>query len=402
MEPDPSSMPTAAKAFLNNLRGDDRTRIHFLISCGKHKQISAAPAAQLYTSPRFRLAVDLPQRLNLPFSLLSAKHGLLEADTVIEPYDVSLTSLSRDERRVWAEGALTALLKNHSKVERYVILADDDYRNDLAPLLLQKHLLVTEPLFELERSGRLSFLKHSHRILDRESAISSLYKHFESFQQANGLPTLKEALRNPLPTQGVYFFFDPTEPSRFATRLPRLVRVGTHGVSRGSKATLRDRLRAHLGTSDGFGNHRSSVFRLHVGEALIRKDALRDQFPNWGKGQSVERSVGELERDLERKVSDYISKLQIGYVDVPDRAAKNSARSKIERLVIALFTERLVPLDPPSQNWLGLYSAYDEITRTGLWNVRDVGTRTDFEIVDLISARLERRADSGNAGAGRV
>jgi hypothetical protein len=172
------------------------------------------------------------------------------------------------------------------------------------------------------------------------------------------------------------------------------VRIGTHGVSSGSKATLRDRLRTHFGTGGGLGNHRASVFRLHVGEALIRKNNLRERFPNWGKGQAVERSIIGTERELERRVSEYISELQLQCIEVPDTANKNSARSKIERLSIALFTERLVPVELPSRNWLGLYSAHDVIVRTGLWNVRDAGGKADLKIGDLISNRIRHKPPS--------
>jgi hypothetical protein len=279
-------------------------------------------------------------------------------------------------------------MSSHSDVQRFVLFADDDYRDVLVPLLLQKQLKIVEPLLGYERSKRVSFLRHAHRFLDRENAVGSLYKFFERSETGEGLPTLKEALSGNLPAQGVYFFFDPKETTQFASRIPRLVRIGTHGVSAGSKATLRDRLRTHLGTANGYGNHRASVFRLHVGEALIRRNDLRERFPNWGKGQNVERSVIDAERELERQVSTYIYRLQLLCIDVADKSNKYSARSKIERLSIALFTERLVPVETPSSNWLGLYSAHEEIVRTGMWNVRDVGARSDFSIVDLISNRI--------------
>jgi hypothetical protein len=55
-----------------------------------------------------------------------------------------------------------------------------------------------------------------------------------------------------------------------------VVRVGTHALTAASSATLWDRLRqhrGHLGGRDpGSGNHRASVFRRHVGAALIGRD----------------------------------------------------------------------------------------------------------------------------------
>src|SRR5215207_7564170 len=74
------------------------------------------------------------------------------------------------------------------------------------------------------------------------------------------------------PRRGVYFF---TELGEFRSGPPnvlRIVRVGTHAVSAGSKSTLWGRLRAHRGGREGRGNHRGSIFRLHVGHALLARD----------------------------------------------------------------------------------------------------------------------------------
>jgi len=48
----------------------------------------------------------------------------------------------------------------------------------------------------------------------------------------------------------------------------RVVRVGTHGLKTGSTSTLWGRVHQHRDTREGGGNHRGSVFRLHVGQAL--------------------------------------------------------------------------------------------------------------------------------------
>lgn len=390
MAADPFALENAARVFLDTVCVHDAPSSHFIISCGKHKQTQAAAAGELYISPRFRLSAQLPMRLMKSFSVLSAKHGVLSPATLIEPYDVTLASMTRADRRAWADGVVAQLVRCHPEVRRYILLTDDDYRVHVAPLLQQRGFEVIEPLLGLDRSSRMSFLRSCHRLLDRRSAAQVIYDLFGGLEARTGLPTLREALNRTLPTQGVYFFFDPREPTRFSRRLPRLVRIGTHRVSRGSKATLRDRLRAHFGTSDGTGNHRSSVFRLHVGEALIRKNDTRDLFPHWGKGQAADKSISDSEKELERDVSAYISALHVLCIEVADRATKSSARSKIERLAIALFTERQVALEPPSKEWLGLFSAHRVIAQTGLWNVKDTGAKADLQIIDLISERIRQ------------
>ncbi|MER8438343.1 hypothetical protein NKH36_00070 [Mesorhizobium sp. M1312] len=72
-----------------------------------------------------------------------------------------------------------------------------------------------------------------------------------------------------MPRRGVYFFFDETEPRSDSGHGPRLVRVGTHALTTGSTSTLRQRLAQHRGKLDGGGNHRGSIFRLLVGQALM-------------------------------------------------------------------------------------------------------------------------------------
>lgn len=85
-----------------------------------------------------------------------------------------------------------------------------------------------------------------------------------------------------IPNRGVYFFFDENEPRSDSGCGPRVVRVGTHGLTVGSKSSLRARLAQHRGTiGTGSGNYRGSIFRLLVGQALISKEAL--DVPTWGK-----------------------------------------------------------------------------------------------------------------------
>ncbi|MGY4366291.1 hypothetical protein ACVW1A_002356 [Bradyrhizobium sp. LB1.3] len=213
---------------------------------------------------------------------------------------------------------------------------------------------------------------------------------FEQLADRLGFYRLRDLLDEQLPTQGVYFFFDDLEKTRFSSKIPRLVRIGTHGVSLGSTATLRNRLRTHLGTKAGRGNHRSSVFRLHVGRALIARDGLDAEFPHWAKGQAAPKSITDGESALEAKVSEYIGQLRVLFVPVIDASGTSSMRATIERQFIALFTENFCTVDQSSSNWLGQYSDKPSIRRSGLWNVRDVGIRYDLKFMPLFESVLEK------------
>ncbi|RQH12465.1 DUF6884 domain-containing protein [Bradyrhizobium sp. RP6] len=394
LDPDRDELARAAKELVDELKLLTGGAV-VLVSCGKHKKQTRSIASELYTSPRFRMSMNLITRLQQRAFVLSAKHGLLALTTAIDPYDVSLSSLDEERRLAWQSEVVSKLKRAKGRSSVVVLLADDDYAIPLDQRLESVGFKVIQPLSRLSNSARLLFLKECHHYLDRISGVEEVYASFERMSAAGHVKPLREAVRGTLPDQGVYFFFDPTEQTRFSRTLPRLVRVGTHGVSAGSRATLRDRLRTHLGTSDGYGNHRSSVFRLHLGEALIRRDGLRDDYPNWGIGQNSTAAIRDSEKPLEKMVSEIIGSLLICCVAVADKSAKESARSLIERLSIALFTEYLLPVEAPSQHWLGLHSKHDVIVKTGLWNLRDAGSKADTSISKLINARIMK---SGVAG----
>ncbi|MGY3362470.1 hypothetical protein ACVWZK_009133 [Bradyrhizobium sp. GM0.4] len=310
LDPDRDELARLAQHFVDELKHLPKGAI-VLVSCGKHKKETKSIASELYTSPRFRMSINLISRLEQRAYVLSAKHGLLSLTTQIDPYDVSLSTFDEERRARWQSDVVSKLNRQKRDSSAAVLLADDEYATPLDDRLKSEGFEVINPLAGLSNSARLMFLKACHHYLDRIAGVDELYSIFDRIHGAGHIKTLREALEGSLPDQGVYFFFDPTEKTRFSQTVPRLVRIGTHGVSSGSRATLRDRLRTHLGTSDGYGNHRSSVFRLHVGEALIRRDGLRDKYPDWGLGQNSTGAVRDNEKPLERAVSEILGSLLV-------------------------------------------------------------------------------------------
>lgn len=384
IEPDPLTLAKLAKLSIDAISVCGKAEGAILLGCGRNKKNSRSNASELYTSARFQLGVRLADRLRLPLYIISAKYGLVRRSETIDPYDLTIDQLSESEKRKWALQVAQKMKSKKRNVVTALVLADDNYADPLVSNFSERGINLLRPLSGLPHSAQLPFLKECHRYLDRIDAVGEFYHLFDRTQGSSKVVSLRDAIKEPMPAQGVYFFFDPAEPTRFSTRHPRLVRIGTHGVSEGSKATLRDRLRAHLGTADGYGNHRSSVFRLHVGEALIRRDNLRKRYPEWGRGQTSSAETRDTERSLERKVSDIIGNLLVRVVAIADRSTKASARSVVERLAIALFTENFQPVEAASSHWLGLSSQHDIIAQTGLWNLRDAGTRSDFRIIKMI------------------
>jgi hypothetical protein len=205
--------------------------------------------------------------------------------------------------------------------------------------------------------------------------------------------------RSGFPARGVYFFREPGEFRSSQPDLPRVVRVGTHAVSANSKSTLWGRLKTHLGTRAGGGNHRGSIFRLHVGAALIARDG--GLVRTWGVGSSappaLRASLGaqEVEAAYEQKVSAHIGAMTVLWVDVPDEPGPRSVRAFIERNAIALLSNGFSPCDRASEYWFGHYSPRDEIKRSGLWNLNHVDQEYDPGFLDHLEAAVERTSKQG-------
>jgi hypothetical protein len=229
-------------------------------------------------------------------------------------------------------------------------------------------------------------------VADLSRFYAILEKLEASPQQGLRLDAYKGASR--LPDRGVYFFREPGEHRPSSTDAHRIVRVGTHAVSANSKSTLWQRLRAHLGTRIGGGNHRGSIFRLHVGAALLAREGV--EIATWGVGTSApealrgSRAAQAEESRWEQKVSEYISAMTILWVDVPDEPGPASVRAVIERNAIALLSNRFAPLEAASGGWLGRHSPRGNIQRSGLWNVTHVDQAYDPRFLDLLESAVEQ------------
>jgi hypothetical protein len=203
-----------------------------------------------------------------------------------------------------------------------------------------------------------------------------------------------------IPERGVYFFFEPGEERSGSGAGPRVVRVGTHALQVGSRSTLRGRLRAHLGNVSGMrpggGNHRASVFRIHVGHALIRRNGYPESVTaQWGRGSTAPAEVREREYPLERDVSAHLAQMPVLWVRIDDVPGPHSIRAYIERNTLALLSSAPVhgqPIDAPSVAWLGRWAVPPGIRETGLWNVRHAGEAYEPGFLDALQRLVEDMA----------
>lgn len=196
------------------------------------------------------------------------------------------------------------------------------------------------------------------------------------------------------PRRGVYFFFEPGEYRQDGTRM-RVVRVGTHAL-RPSGSSLWDRLSQHKGTTGGTlaggGNHRGSIFRLHVGEALLAVGDYQPEIAHtWGRGSSASSQIRHAEHPLECAVSSYIRAMPFLWLEVDDPPTSASDRGVIETGSLALLSNLARhPIDAASAGWLGRHSTRPAIRGSGLWNVNHVQEGGDGHFLPVLRRHAER------------
>lgn len=63
-----------------------------VIACGAKKAETPQPARDLYIGTLFRKARAAAEALQVPWLILSAKHGLLNPNQIVEPYDQQIAT----------------------------------------------------------------------------------------------------------------------------------------------------------------------------------------------------------------------------------------------------------------------------------------------------------------------
>jgi hypothetical protein len=354
----------------------------YLISCTRTKRSVPGPARDLYRSRWFQKAVAVAERQARAWYIVSAEHGLVEPERILAPYDQNLTDLSEPDIRHWATRIAETLAQRTQSGDEVVILGENSYSAPLRSPLEAAGLRVKEPFRYRNKEERASWLDEMLQFGRRSADLDQAYDLLGRLQAATPFCKLKDVAANALPSRGVYFFFEEGE-TRIASRTLRVTRIGTHAVSAGSRATIWQRLRTHRGGADFRGNHRSSVFRLHVGAALMRA-GLHPYIESWGVGGTAPTGVQDAEAPIEHLVSTYIGQLRVACLEVTDAPGKHSDRAYLERHLIALVTCGSGPVDPPTSTWLGHDSPQRRICTSGLWNLNYVGHSYDPNVLHVL------------------
>ena len=120
-----------------------------LISCVSQKTNYKNPCKDLYISPLFKKTWAYVSQIERPHGvyILSALHGLIRYDTVIEPYDKTLLDMSKEECLDWAEKVKKQLTETFVKDGRtledyhFSIFAGSKYYENLLDFFPDKELV---------------------------------------------------------------------------------------------------------------------------------------------------------------------------------------------------------------------------------------------------------------------
>lgn len=129
-----------------------------LVSCVSSKTPEVNPAERLYTSPLFRKASSYARQIADEWYILSAEHGLLHPDTVVEPYDKTLNKMPAAERRAWAQEVLGQLGQVLRPADHVVFLAGKRYREHLVEPIKEMGCTVGIPMEGLGIGKQLRWL----------------------------------------------------------------------------------------------------------------------------------------------------------------------------------------------------------------------------------------------------
>ena len=130
-----------------------------LIGCVKTKRSVSSKARDLYNSRLWKGRRDYAEKSGRPWYILSAKHGLLEPDAWIEPYNLALTDLIPDDRRAWSRRVLEDLKARFPVLRGMTveIHAGGHYvKNGLENGLREAGVVVLRPLKNVSGTGTQS------------------------------------------------------------------------------------------------------------------------------------------------------------------------------------------------------------------------------------------------------
>lgn len=133
--------------------------MNVFLSCVSKKRNHPCLTSEMYVSDLFKKSLAYAKKITESTNIyvLSAKYGLLRLDEEIVPYELTLNTMSKKERKEWAEKVLKQCEeKGISFDEEIVFLCGKKYRE----FLIDKFPNSTIPLKHLGIGQQLAFYKN--------------------------------------------------------------------------------------------------------------------------------------------------------------------------------------------------------------------------------------------------
>jgi uncharacterized HhH-GPD family protein len=236
----PPAPSTTAKVTPRPDLSDRATGEVILLGCVKTKAAEASPACDLYLSPLFERRRRYAESSSKPWYILSAEHGLLDPDKIIEPYDVYLADQSADYRKAWGEWVAAKLARVRGPIDGLVIEvhAGAAYMDAIEEPLRRRGVVLLNPLAGLRQGEQLAWYDEPGKEPPSQEVVPPAPSDTQQFQDLVILDGPHET--------GSFAFRWPTETEEFDCGWDLIVEA----VGR------RHRVRHGLGTRQVYGRRR--------------------------------------------------------------------------------------------------------------------------------------------------
>jgi len=145
-------------------------KICIIAGCSQKKLSYAAPAAELNQGQLFRSIKKLANNFHFDLKILSGKHGILDQDEIIEPYNQKIRTkrdISDVRNKAWPK-----LEQIHNSYERIIIIMGSSYREVLEPFFDNKFIII----FDKRGIGGYLSLLSKYNKLSRDLFLEEIEK----------------------------------------------------------------------------------------------------------------------------------------------------------------------------------------------------------------------------------
>ena len=248
---------------------DHRTIV--LLGCVKTKCSSPAPAADLYTSPLWRVRRRYAEASGATWFILSAKHGLVPPSEMLAPYEMALGQRSARERRNWGAEIVADLEAEVGDLRGITveIHAGSPYRDAVLEPLEERGGALLNPLAELGIGQQLAWYHTQEKFEEAARCLADETAPLPVCDWPGELSGLDQC--------GLYsWWVDSAGAQHLSTGLEHevaagLIYAGQAGATkRPSGRRSEETLASRIGGNHIRGRVRGSTLRLTLAASLLR------------------------------------------------------------------------------------------------------------------------------------